>query len=335
MRGSVPNYFNNSVEFLKKLGPQLVDAAKISGADIVKFQIFNSIDLVNITTKKANYQTLNTDSNETQFEMLRKLELTFEQHEELKMYRDDKNIEYLASGFDLKSLEFIKDLNLKRYKVPSGEITNLPYLRFVGSQNKQIILSTGMANISEIREALNILNISGTKSEKITVLHCTTEYPAPLKEINLRAMETIGKTFSVKVGYSDHSMGFEVSVAAVAMGASIIEKHLTLDRNLEGPDHKASLEPKEFHDFVKFIRNISISLGSKEKKISDSEFRNRTVVRKSIFAKKDIEKGDIFSKHNLCAKRPGNGLSPMLWDELIGTPSPKNFKVDDLIFLDD
>ena len=320
---------NGSLSIAKKL----VDAAKLSGADIIKFQIFKANDLVNLDTKKANYQIKNTASNETQFEMLRKLELTFKQQEELKIYCENKSIEFLASGFDLKSLEFIKNLDLKRYKIPSGEITNLPYLRFVGSQNKPIILSTGMANISEIREALNILNIAGTKSEKITLLHCTTEYPAPLKEINLRAMETMRKTFSIKVGYSDHSMGFEVSIAAVAMGASIIEKHLTLDRNLEGPDHKASLEPREFHDLVKFIRNTSIALGSSEKKISHSELKNSLLVRKSIFAKKDIKKGELFTNDNLCVKRPGNGLSPMLLDRIIGNPSPKDFKVDDLVFL--
>ena len=320
---------NGSLSIAKKL----VDAAKLSGADIIKFQIFRAIDLVSVFTQKANYQILNTGSNETQFEMLRKLELTFNEQEELKMYCDNKNIEFLASGFDLKSLEFIKNLDLKRYKVPSGEITNLPYLRFIGSQNKPIILSTGMANISEIKEALDILNISGTKSEEITLLHCTTEYPAPLKEINLRAMETMRKTFSMKVGYSDHSMGFEVSIAAVAMGASIIEKHLTLDRDLVGPDHKASLEPKEFCDLVKFIRNTSIALGSYEKKISNSELSNSLVVRKSIFAKKYIKKGELFSNDNLCTKRPGKGLSPMLWDQLIGKPSPKKFNVDDLISL--
>ena len=315
------------------IAKELVDAAKHSGADIIKFQIFKAKDLVNQNTKKADYQIINTESNETQFEMLRKLELTFKEQEELKMYCDNKNIEFLASGFDLKSLEFIKNLDLKRYKIPSGEITNLPYLRFVGTQNKPIILSTGMANISEIKEALDILNISGAKSEEITLLHCTTEYPAPLKEINLRAMETMRKTFSIKVGYSDHSMGFEVSIAAVAMGASIIEKHLTLDRNLAGPDHKASLEPKEFCDLVKFIRNTSIALGSYEKKISNSELSNCMVVRKSIFAKKNIKKGELFSNDNLCTKRPGKGLSPMIWDQLIGKPSPKNFNVDDLISL--
>ena len=214
---------NGSLSIAKKL----VDAAQLSGADIIKFQIFKAKDLVNLDTKKANYQIKNTESNETQFDMLRKLELTFKEQEELKVYCDNKNIEFLASGFDLKSLEFIKSLNLKRYKIPSGEITNLPYLRFVGSQNKPIILSTGMSNISEIRDALDILNFSGTKSEEITLLHCTTEYPAPLEEINLRAMETIRDTFSAKVGYSDHSMGFEVSIAAVAMGACVIEKHVT------------------------------------------------------------------------------------------------------------
>ena len=244
------------------------------------------------------------------------------------------DLEFLEN-FDMKSLEFLKRLNLKRYKIPSGEITNLPYLKFVGLQNKPIILSTGMANIFEIEEALNILQNSGTKSEKITVLHCTTQYPAPLEEINLRAMETIKKKFSLKVGYSDHSMGLEVSIAAVAMGATVIEKHLTLDRNLEGPDHKASLEPSEFHDLVKFIRNISVALGSNQKKISNLEYQNSLLVRKSIFAKQDIKKGELFTNENICLKRPGNGLTPMKWDELIGKPSPKNFKLDDLISFDD
>ena len=316
-----------------KVAKELVDAAKSCNADIIKFQFFKADDLVVPNTEKANYQKKQDKSSHKQIDMLRKLELSYEEQKELKIYCDRKNIEFLTSGFDLNSLNAIRKLNLRRYKIPSGEITNLPYLRFVGKQEKPIILSTGMSNIDEIRAALKALNDSGARLDNISVLHCTSEYPAPLNEINLRAMCTIKELFKVNVGYSDHTLGIEVSLAAVALGAKVIEKHLTLDRNLEGPDHMASLIPDEFKKLVKGVRNISIALGSNEKKIGKSEFRNLSLVRKSIVARKEIKKGEVFSVENLCSKRPGTGISPMLWDEIIGTCAKRNFKVNEFITL--
>lgn len=316
------------------LAKELVESAKSSGADVIKFQLFSANDLVVPNTRKANYQLNNDKLNESQLEMLQKLELSFEQHLELKSYCYKKNIEFLSSGFDLESLNYIKRLNLKRYKIPSGEITNLPYLRFVGSQNKPIILSTGMSNMSEINLALNELVNVGAKKEDITVLHCTSEYPAPLSDINLKAMNTIKNKLNIKVGYSDHTLGKEVSLAAVALGADVIEKHLTLDRNFEGPDHKASLEPYEFKELVQCIRNITLSLGCSEKKVSKSEFKNLSIVRKSLVAKKYIKKGELFSAENLCSKRPGTGISPMKWDQIVGIRANKNYEINDLIIVD-
>jgi len=320
---------NGSILLAKKL----IDAAKSSGADIIKFQSFSAENLVIPGTKKANYQQDKVTLSEDQFEMLEKLELNFDQQKELKNYCDSKNIEFLSSAFDLDSLKLIKNLNVKRYKIPSGEITNLPYLRFVASQKKPIILSTGMSNIREIGNALDELIVSGVMNEEITILHCTTEYPAPLEDVNLNAMTTIRNKFQIKVGYSDHTLGTEVSLAAVALGATIIEKHLTLDRNLNGPDHKASLEPDEFFNLVKGIRKISKSLGSFEKKISNSEKKNISIVRKSIIAKTEIKEGDLFSSNNICAKRPGTGISPMLWDQVIGKRAKRDFKVNEQITL--
>ena len=321
---------NGSIILAKKL----IDAAKSSGADVIKFQSFFAENLVIPGTIKANYQQDNSVLNESQFEMLKKLELNLEEQKELKNYCDFKNIEFLSSAFDMDSLNLIKNLNIKRYKIPSGEITNLPYLRFVALQKKPIILSTGMSNIKEIGEALKELTAAGVKREDITVLHCTTEYPAPLEDVNLNAMLTIRDKFQIKVGYSDHTLGIEVSLAAVALGATIIEKHLTLDKSLNGPDHKASLEPEQFFKLVEGIRKISKSLGSYEKKISNSEQKNLSIVRKSIIAKTAIKEGDFFSSNNISAKRPGTGISPMLWDQVIGKRAKRNFKVNEQITLD-
>ena len=314
------------------MAKELVKAAKMCGADIIKFQFFEGNNLVTPSTEKANYQI--NKSEETQLEMLRKLQLNFEDHRHLKKFCEEKKIEFLSSGFDLKSLSYLKKLNLKRYKIPSGEITNLPYLRFVGQQKKPIILSTGMSNMDEIEMALNELITAGAKKEDITILHCTTEYPAPLHDVNLRAMNSIKNKFNIQVGYSDHTLGIEVSLAAVALGAEVIEKHLTLDNTQDGPDHKASLEPDQFKNLVNGIRNVSISLGNGEKKIRDSELKNISKVRKSIIAKKNIKKNELFSEKNLCSKRPGTGLSPMLWDEIIGKKATRNYKIDDFIKLD-
>ena len=320
---------NGSISIAKKL----VDSAKSSGADVIKFQFFKANDLVVPSAEKADYQIDRNKFNQSQLEMLKELEMSFENQKILKKYCDSVNIEFLSSAFDLESLNLLSKLNLKRYKIPSGEITNLPYLRDVASKQKEIILSTGMSNLDEINHALKELNKAGTPLNKITVLHCTTEYPAPLDEVNLKAMNTIKEKFNVNVGYSDHTLGIEVSLAAVALGASVIEKHLTLDKNLDGPDHKASLEPEEFNLMVQGIRNISIALGNYEKKITRSELKNLDIARKSIVAKKDIKKGELFTKENLCSKRPGTGISPMMWDEIIGTRSKRNFKINDLITL--
>ncbi len=310
---------------------ELVDVAKESGADIVKFQTFNSSNLVTKGTKKALYQSLNTENNDSQLEMLKKLELSFDQQIDLRNYCIKKNIEFLTTAFDLESLDLINQMNLKRFKIPSGEITNLPYLRKIGSFGKSIILSTGMSNMEEIDNALNQLYLAGTSKRDVSILHCTSEYPAPFLDVNLKAMNSIKKKFKVDIGYSDHTLGCEVSFAAVSLGAKIIEKHITLNRNLSGPDHKASLEPKEFRNLVKGIRNISLALGKSQKKITNSEMKNLTIVRKSIYAKKDIRKGELYSENNLTTKRPAIGICPMKWDEMIGRVSNKNYKIDDLI----
>ena len=313
------------------LAKDLVDAAVYSGADIVKFQTFKAENLVTVNAKKAIYQIQNTSKDESQLNMLKNLELSFDQQIILKKYCDKKNIEFLSTGFDIDSLMFLKSLNLKRYKIPSGEITNLPYLRLIGSFKKPIILSTGMSNICEIKEALNQINYGGTEIAQITVLHCTTQYPAPLNDINLRAMETIKKKFNVSIGYSDHTNGIEISLAAVALGAKVIEKHLTLDKNLEGPDHKASLEPDQFSKMCNGIRKIEIALGSQKKEITHSEIKNALVARKSLVAKKNIRKNELFTEENICAKRPGHGISPMRWEEIIGTKSKRDFNIDEII----
>ena len=318
---------NGSIDLAK----ELIDAAVDSGADIIKFQSFKASDLVTKKAKKARYQILNTSNEESQFKMLQKLEISFEQQKELKNYAEEKNIEFLSTGFDLNSIKFLNEMNLKRFKIPSGEITNLPYLRLIGSFKKQVILSTGMANLKEISDALEQLYIAGLDRDDITILHCTTQYPAPLKDVNLRAMNTLKNTFKTKVGYSDHTLGIDVSLAAVALGAEVVEKHLTLDRSLVGPDHMASIEPYEFSNLVKGIRKISLALGSAEKKISYCEIENKKIARKSIIAKTKIKKDDIFSEENICAKRPGTGISPMEWDKIIGLKSKKDFDPDDLI----
>ena len=313
------------------LAKELIDAASFAGADIIKFQSFDANKLVTKKAKKARYQIINTSNDDSQLKMLKELQLSFEEQIELKYYADKKNIEFLSTAFDLESIYFLNKLNLKRFKIPSGEITNLPYLRLIGSLNKPIILSTGMSNLLEIRQALNELNSQGSTNKDISILHCTTQYPAPFKDINLRALETLKKEFNTKIGYSDHSSGIEVSLAAVALGANIIEKHITIDKNLDGPDHKASIEPDQLKVLVKSIRNISLAMGSNEKKISKSELENLKIARKSIVAKVFIKKGQIFTEENLCTKRPAEGISPMEWDNIIGNKAKKDFQVDDFI----
>ena len=263
--------------------------------------------------------------------MLKKLELNVEMHKELFLYCKNKRIIFLSSPFDHESIDLLDDLGLDIFKIPSGELTNLPYLRHIGKLNKKIILSTGMSNIDEIKNALNILINSGTKKENITVLHANTQYPTPIEDVNLRAMVTIGNELDVNFGYSDHTLGVEVDIAAVAIGASCIEKHFTLDRNMEGPDHKASLEPQELKAMVTAIKNIELALGSGIKIPSKSEIQNIKIVRKSIVAKTQIKKNEVLNENNLTVKRPGNGISPMKWDEIIGTKATKDYKEDELI----
>lgn len=318
---------NGSIDVAKKL----VDEASNAGADAVKFQTFKAKDLVSKKAQKAEYQKKTTDKKESQFDMIKKLELNVEMHKELISYCNIKNIMFLSSPFDLDSIKLLDELGLLVFKIPSGEITNLLYLRHIGKLNKKVILSTGMADINEIKDALDTLISNGTQKENITVLHANTMYPTPLKDVNLRAMTTIGNTFDIAFGYSDHTLGIEVDIAAVAMGARCIEKHFTLDSTMEGPDHKASLEPGELKSMVRAIRNIEVALGSSIKKPSNSERPNMQVVRKSIVAKKNIKKGDVLCEQNLVIKRPGNGISPMRWDNIIGTYATKNYSEDDLI----
>ena len=318
---------NGSIDLAKKL----IDVASNAGADAVKFQTFKAKNLVTKNAKKAIYQKDTTNIKESQFNMLKKLELNIEAHKELILYCNSKKIIFLSSPFDHESIELLNDLGLEILKIPSGEITNLPYLRHIGKLNKKIILSTGMSNIDEVKSALNILINSGTKKNNITVLHANTEYPTPMEDVNLRAMLTIGKELDINFGYSDHTLGIEVDIAAVAMGASCIEKHFTLDCNMEGPDHKASLEPNQLKAMVIAIRNIEVALGGSVKKPSRSEIKNIKIARKSIVTKTKIKKGDILSEKNLTVKRPGTGISPMKWDEIMGTKATKDYNQDEPI----
>ncbi|AXX96287.1 N-acetylneuraminate synthase [Arcobacter ellisii] len=318
---------NGSIELAKKL----IDVASESGADAVKFQTFKAEKLVSKNAQKADYQKQTTDIKESQFDMIKKLELDMDTHKELMAYCKTKNIMFLSTPFDHDSIELLNDLGLEIFKIPSGEITNLPYLRHIGKLNKKVILSTGMADIGEIEDALDILINAGTKKENITVLHANTMYPTPMEDVNLKAMVTIGNTFDIAFGYSDHTLGIEVDIAAVALGACCIEKHFTLDCTMEGPDHKASLEPDELKAMVKAIRNIELALGSSIKKPSKSEMPNMQIARKSIVAKMDIKKGDAFNENNLTIKRPGNGINPMRWDEIVGSVATKDYKEDELI----
>ena len=318
---------NGSLDLAKKL----IDVASESGADAVKFQTFKAEKLVSKNAQKADYQKQTTNKTESQFDMIKKLELDMDTHKELIAYCETKNIMFLSTPFDHDSIELLNDLGLEIFKIPSGEITNLPYLRHIGKLNKKVILSTGMADIGEIEDALDILINTGTKKENITILHANTMYPTPMEDVNLKAMVTIGNTFDIAYGYSDHTLGIEVDIAAVALGACCVEKHFTLDKMMEGPDHKASLEPHELKSMIKAIRNIELALGSCVKKPSKSEIPNMQIARKSIVAKIEIKKGDKLSEENITIKRPGNGINPMRWDEVVGTIAAKDYKEDELI----
>lgn len=316
-----------------KAAKKLIDVAAAAGADFVKFQTFKTELSVSKKAKKAEYQVQNTgDAIETQYDMVKKLELSQEVHHELMAHCEAKGINFFSTGFDNESLLFLKSLGLKLAKIPSGEVVNLPYLRTVARNFPEIILSTGMADIEEVRTAFNVLVENGTKPENITILHCNTEYPTPMEDVNLKAMNHIADELGVKIGYSDHTLGIEVPIAAVALGATIIEKHFTLDRNLPGPDHKSSLEPEELKVMVSAIRNIEKAVsGSGKKEPSQSEKKNRDIVRKSIVAAKAIKKGELLTEDNIAIKRPGDGISPMKWDAIIGTEATQDYNPDDLI----
>lgn len=320
---------NGSLETATKL----VDAAAEAGADMVKFQTFSANQLVTTSARKAEYQNQTTDALESQHDMIRKLELSREMHEELIAYCRLCDIEFFSTGFDTQSIDMLLELGLDRFKIPSGEITNLPNLRHIGHYGKPVILSTGMANLGEIEAALDVLEESGVHRKQITVLHCNTEYPTPMEDVNLQAMLSIGEAFGVAVGYSDHTLGIEVPIAAVAMGATVIEKHFTLDCTLPGPDHRASLEPEELKAMVQAIRNIEKALGDGIKRPSPSEVKNKPIARKSLVSAIAIRAGECFTDTNLAVKRPGTGISPMRWDEVIGRTAMRDFEVDELIEL--
>jgi N,N'-diacetyllegionaminate synthase len=314
-----------------KVAKRLVELAADAGADAVKFQTFSAERLVSRSTAKAQYQKRNTGNNDSQLLMLKKYELGLSAHRILISHCRMCGIQFLSTPFDFPSIDLLARLKLKIFKISSGEITNLPYLRRIGSLKQSIILSTGMASLGEVEAAIEALCSAGAMRTQITLLHCTTEYPAPLKEVNLNAMLTMRDAFKMRVGYSDHTLGISVSLAAVGMGAEIIEKHLTLNKNMAGPDHKASLDPKEFKDLVQGIRIIETALGDGVKRPGDSENRNKKITRKSIIALKNIKKGEKYSEHNLTVKRPGSGISPMEWDRIIGRYAIRDYKSDDLI----
>jgi len=313
---------NGSLELAKKL----IDIAAVAQVDAVKFQTFKTENEISKIAEKAEYQKESTGSNESQFDMVKKLELPFENFIELQQYCNDKGILFMSSAFELEGVEFLESMKLPYTKIPSGEIINLPYLRKINSFGGKVILATGMSTIEEIQNALYVL-----ANCEVSLLHCTTEYPCPYEDVNLKAMQTMKDKFNLPVGYSDHTEGIEVSIAAVAMGAEIIEKHFTIDKNMEGPDHQASLSPQELIDLVKSIRNIEKAIGDGVKKPSPSEIKNMDIARKSIIAKCNIKKGEKFSEINLTTKRPGNGINPMKWDEIIGKIAEKDYEEDSLI----
>lgn len=312
-----------------RLAKQMVQEAKKAGADAVKFQTFQAGNLVTKYAEKAKYQKKSADFPESQYQMLRSLELVYDDFLEIKALCDSENIEFLSTPFDLESIELLEAVGLTRYKIPSGAITDYPYLKRIAETHKPVILSTGMSAIDEIEDALLILQTYGTTA--VTLLHCNTQYPTPAADVNLTAMCTLREKFHVDTGYSDHTLGMEVAIAAVAMGAKVIEKHFTLDKSMKGPDHKASMDVNELTAMIAAIRNVEKALGDGQKKPSPSEMENISAIRKSIVAKRDIQKGELLKEDNLTTKRPGTGLSPMLWNEIIGTEAIKNFSEDQMI----
>lgn len=321
---------NGSIELAKRL----VDKAVEAGVDYIKFQTFKASKLVTKTAKQAEYQQKNIGKEgDSQFQMLKKLELTPEDHEILIAYCKEKGIKFFSTAFDFDSIEYLHSLNLGLWKIPSGEVTNYPFLKRIAQFNEKTILSTGMCEIEDVRAAVNALYKNGLSKENLILLHCNTEYPTPFEDVNLKAMGTLCEEFGVEVGYSDHTLGIEVPVAAVALGATVIEKHFTLDRSMPGPDHKASLEPDELKTMVSAIRNIEKALGSAEKKVSDSERKNIVIARKSIVAAANIKKGELLTEKNITVKRPGMGISPMRWEEVLGASAIRDFQEDELIEL--
>jgi len=319
---------NGSMEIAKRL----IDVAAIAGADYVKFQTFKTENLVTKTAKQADYQRKNIgNTDDSQYGMLKKLELTESQHYELMEHCKLKNIKFLSTAFDLESVEFLSSLGLGIWKIPSGEITNYPYIKRIASKKQPVILSSGMSTMEDIRDAVNVLTNHGVEKQNITVMHCNTQYPTPIHDVNLLAMQTIAKEIGVKVGYSDHTLGLEIPIAAVALGATVIEKHFTLDTEMEGPDHGASVDPSGLKTMVEAIRNVEKALGCSEKKISPSESANINIARKSIVAVKPIKRTETFTENNLTVKRPGNGISPMKWDDVIGKTAIRDFEEDELI----
>ncbi|MCM1992638.1 N-acetylneuraminate synthase [Oceanirhabdus seepicola] len=315
---------NGDMELAKKL----VEKAKWAGANAVKFQLFKSENMTSSSAVKADYQRKTTGEMESQLQMLKKLEIGFTEHKILKNYCEEVGIDFLTSPFDIESIKELSDLGIELIKIPSGEITNLPYLRAVAETNKKVILSTGMSDMGEVKRAVEVLENS---CEEIIVLHCNTEYPTPMEDVNLSAMLTLKEELNKEVGYSDHTLGIEVPIAAVSLGARVIEKHFTLDKSMIGPDHKASLEPTELKNMIQCIRNIEMAMGNGLKVTSKSELKNKGIARKSIVAAENIEAGEIFTEKNITCKRPGNGISPMEWDKVIGTKAKRNFKSDELI----
>ena len=315
------------------LAKRLIKEAAKAGADAVKFQTFKTENIVTKVAELAEYQKNRLPDISSQYNMLKKLEINYEQHLELIKYANEQKIIFMSTGFDIESNDMLNSLQLKLFKIPSGEITNLPYLRQIGSFKKETILSTGMSTLEEIKTALDVLLSNGCRKSQIKVLHCSTQYPTPMHDVNLQSMLTIKNEFDLEVGYSDHTNGIEVAIAAVALGGRIIEKHLTLDKRMQGPDHKASIEPDEFKKMVDSIRNIERALGSTIKAPTKSEIKNRVAIRKSIIASRKIEVGEKFNSENITTKRPGKGLSPMLIDKIIGKVSTKKYNKDDLIAL--
>ena len=316
-----------------ELAKKLIDKAVEGGADIVKFQTCKAENVISRYADKAEYQKVTTGEADSQLEMVRKLMLTYEEYGKLKEYCDEKGIEFLSTAFDLPSVDYLHSIGMHRWKIPSGEITNLPLLIKIAKLHEPIIMSTGMSELSEVADAVRVLKENG--AQDITLLHCTTEYPAPYEDVNLKAMDTMREAFGLPVGYSDHTKGLEIPVAAVAMGACVIEKHFTLDRNMEGPDHKASIEPDELKSMVDQIRHVEVAIGNGEKKVSASEQKNQDIARKSIIAKTAIKAGDVFSEDNITTKRPGSGINPMRWFELLGKTAKHDYQEDYLIEKDE